>query len=45
MGYYPNRNVMDGFAGISWKGTQHNFRASRRLRGDPLATRVGPVRV
>jgi hypothetical protein len=45
MGYYPNRNVMDCFAGISWKGTQHNFRASRRLRGDPLATRVGPLRV
>lgn len=45
MGYYPNRNVMDCFAGISWDGVQHNFRASRRLRGNALTTEVGALKV
>lgn len=45
MGLYPNRNVMDCFAGVSSGGVQTNFRASRRLRGNPLATEVGPLKV
>jgi hypothetical protein len=45
LGYYPNRNVMDCFAGVSCNGVQTNFRASRRLRGNPLATEVGPLKV
>jgi len=45
LGYYPNHNVMDGFAGVTCEGVQYNFRASRRLSGDPLTTAVGPLRV
>lgn len=45
LGYHPNRNVMDGFAGITVAGTQYNFRASRRLRPTPLATSIGPLRI
>ncbi|HSW19232.1 MAG TPA: hypothetical protein VLJ86_18580 [Ramlibacter sp.] len=45
LGWYPNRNVMDCFAGVSCAGVQTNFRASRRLRGNPLATEVGPLKV
>jgi hypothetical protein len=47
-GQYPNRNVMDAFAGVTVAGIQHNFRASRRLHTktqtalDPC---VGPLRV
>jgi hypothetical protein len=44
MGYYPNRGVMDVFAGITVGRLQHNFRASRRLGDDPLRTAVGPLR-
>ena len=43
LGYYPNLNVMDAFAGITIGETQHNIRMSRRLRPDPLTTRVGPL--
>ena len=43
LGYHPNRNVMDAFAGVAVAGRQWNFRASRRLRPDPLATTVGPL--
>ena len=43
LGYHPNRNVMDGFAGVTLDGRQYNFRASRRLRPDPLTTRIGPL--
>lgn len=47
LGYHPNRNVMDAFAGVAVPGRQWNFRASRRLRGagvpDPLCTTVGPL--
>jgi hypothetical protein len=32
LGYHPNRNVMDAFAGVAVPGRQWNFRASRRLR-------------
>jgi hypothetical protein len=45
LGYHPNRNIMDGFAGITIGTTQYNFRASRRLRPNPLATVVGPLRI
>jgi hypothetical protein len=44
LGYYPNRNVMDGFAGVTIGTTQYNFRASRRLRPNPLDTTIGPLR-
>ncbi len=44
LGYYPNRGVMDVFAGVTVGRLQHNFRASRRLGGSPLATCVGPLR-
>jgi len=45
LGYHPNRNVMDAFAGVAVPGRQWNFRASRRLRPDPLTTRVGPLSI
>ena len=43
LGYYPNLGVMDAFAGLTVGRKQHNFRASRRLGVDPLATTVGPL--
>ncbi|HRH85265.1 MAG TPA: hypothetical protein PLO41_00315 [Rubrivivax sp.] len=45
LGYHPNRNVMDGFAGVAVPGRQWNFRASRRLRPDPLNTTIGPLSI
>ena len=45
LGYHPNRNVMDAFAGVAVPGRQWNFRASRRLRPDPLTTTVGPLSI
>ncbi|MBT2301979.1 hypothetical protein J7E70_16065 [Variovorax paradoxus] len=45
LGYHPNRNVMDAFAGIAVPGHQWNFRVSRRLRPDPLTTTVGPLSI
>lgn len=45
LGYYPNKGVMDGFAGITLGRRQHNFRASRRLADNPLETAVGPLRL
>ncbi|MEQ1806083.1 MAG: hypothetical protein ABL900_11980, partial [Burkholderiaceae bacterium] len=45
LGYHPNRNVMDAFAGVAVPGRQWNFRASRRLRPDPLNTAVGPLTI
>ncbi len=45
LGYYPNRNVMDAFAGVTVGSTQYNIRMSRRLRPDPLTTCVGPLRI
>ena len=44
LGYYPNRGVMDAFAGVTVGRRQHNFRVSRRLGGAPLDTAVGPLR-
>lgn len=45
LGYHPNRNVMDGFAGIELGGTQYNFRVSRRARPNPLETTIGPLKI
>ncbi len=45
LGYHPNRNVMDAFAGVAIAGRQWNLRVSRRLRPDPLSTRVGPLEI
>ncbi|TMG97713.1 MAG: hypothetical protein E6H79_20780 [Betaproteobacteria bacterium] len=45
LGYHPNRNVMDAFAGVAVPGRQWNFRASRRLRPDPLTTTIGPLSI
>ena len=36
---------MDVFAGVAVPGRQWNFRASRRLRPDPLTTTVGPLEI
>lgn len=44
LGYYPNRGVMDVFAGMTIGRKQINFRASRRLGNDPLLTAAGPLR-
>jgi hypothetical protein len=44
-GYYPNRGVMDAFAGVTVGRRQFNFRASRRLGTNPLETTVGPLRL
>ena len=45
LGYHPNRNVMDAFAGVAIEGKQWNFRVSRQLRPDPLNTTVGPLKI
>ncbi len=45
LGWHPNRNVMDGFAGVAFAERQYNFRASRRLRPDPLTTAIGPMKI
>ncbi len=45
LGYHPNRNVMDAFAGVTIGTTQYNFRVSRRLRPNPLETTVGPLKI
>ncbi|MGY3608920.1 hypothetical protein [Bradyrhizobium sp. Leo121] len=45
LGYYPNRRVMDGFAGVTIGRKQHNFRASRRLGTRPLETSVGGLKI
>ncbi|MBR0899165.1 hypothetical protein JQ616_29790 [Bradyrhizobium tropiciagri] len=45
LGYYPNRHVMDGFAGVTIGRKQHNFRTSRRLGTHPLETSVGGLKI
>jgi hypothetical protein len=45
MGYYPNKGVMDVFAGITVGRRQHNFRASRTLGATPLEAGAGPLRI
>lgn len=42
LGFYPNRGVMDCFAGVSRGVEQWTVRASREVGGD-TATTVGPV--
>lgn len=44
LGWHPNRNVMDVFAGVTVGQKQYNFRASRQLRPHPLTTEVGPLK-
>ncbi len=44
LGKYTNRNVMDGYAGVSRGVEQITVRASRRLGPDPEVTVIGPVR-
>ena len=43
LGKYKNRNVLDGFAGVSRGTEQWTVRGSRRLAASPEATSVGPV--
>jgi hypothetical protein len=43
LGKYPNRNVMDAFAGISRGVEQWTVRASRELAPEPEASNVGPL--
>lgn len=43
IGRYHNRNVMDGFAGVSRGDTQWTARASRELWRDPDRVGVGPI--
>lgn len=45
LGYYPNRNTMDGFVSLFVEGRQYNFQASRRLGRNPLEIRIGPLRI
>jgi hypothetical protein len=44
LGKYANRNVLDGYAGISRGVEQVTVRASRRLAADPERTVAGPIR-
>jgi hypothetical protein len=44
IGKYPNRNVIDAYAGVSRGVGQWTVRASRRLATDPVTTAVGPIR-
>lgn len=44
LGKYTNRNVMDGYAGVSRGVEQLTVRASRRLAPEPNRTEIGPVR-
>ena len=44
LGRYPNRGVLDGYAGVSRGTEQWTVRASRRLASDVEGTAVGPLR-
>jgi len=44
LGKYPNRNVMDAYAGISRGIEQVTVRSSRRLAPDFETTAIGPIR-
>src|SRR5205807_3389564 len=44
LGKYTNRNVMDGYAGISRGVEQVTVRASRRLAPEAECTVIGPIR-
>src|SRR3954447_1691542 len=43
LGKYTNRNVLDGYAGVSRGVEQWTVRASRRLSDDPDRTGSGPL--
>jgi hypothetical protein len=43
IGKYPNRNVMDAYAGVSRGVEQWTVRASRELMPTPATTSVGPI--
>src|SRR5438309_9868208 len=43
LGKYTNRNVIDGYGGISRGKQQITVRASRRLDDDPERTVMGPL--
>lgn len=43
LGKYPNRNVMDAYAGVSRGVEQWTVRASRELGPDPETSAVGPL--
>ena len=45
LGFHPNRNVMDVFAGVEAGGIQTNYRASRHARPNPLDTSVGALSI
>ena len=45
LGYYPNRGVMDGYAGVTIDGVQYSFRGSRHTERNPLRTEIGPFRI
>jgi hypothetical protein len=45
LGYYPNRGVMDAFAGVTVGRKQHNFRVSRQLGNNPLETTIGVLKI
>jgi hypothetical protein len=44
LGKYPNRGVLDAYAGVSRGTEQWTVRASRRLLPEPDRTEVGPIR-
>lgn len=44
LGVYPNLNVIDGFALVTWRGRQHNVRLSRSIDTD-RDTVIGPYAV
>ncbi len=44
LGRYPNRGVLDAYAGVSRGVEQWTVRASRRLTSDLERTHVGPIR-
>ena len=44
LGKYPNRNVIDAYAGISRGVEQRTVRASRSLAPEPTVTTIGPIR-
>ncbi|MEO8296396.1 MAG: hypothetical protein ABI574_01170 [Burkholderiales bacterium] len=45
IGFHPNRNVMDGHAGISVGGKQYTVRFSRHLGRNPLDIEIGPLKI
>lgn len=44
-GVYPNLDIMDGAVSILAEGKQHNFRASKRMKGERSVLQVGPLSI